>query len=338
MADSGLASPNEYGLEVERLVPGRYAEIDGSIRLVLREVRAASRRPGQPLDPRQLAILQALDQYRYLDTRQLGELFFTSERTSRAVLQRLTAGGLIRSWRATLQPGRIRRPTVHLLTPAGARELAGHRGDDARPATKRAVHAAERTRHLVHDLEANGFFVSLAAASRDRVDEGLYHWLGPFTCRAVSRRERVPPSDGWGRYLLANGELRLYLEWDRGTEHPDRLGMVAASYARYFAGRHDADRRHVLFALPTVAREREIQSVLARTLVPADHTCRMWTATADALGTDGPLGSVWREACGSGARRSLNEMPGSARPALGVGDCIGKPSWWERRPAGGEGA
>jgi hypothetical protein len=283
-------------------------------------------------------VLLALDQYRYVDTRQLRWLFFTSDRKSRARLQQLADWGLVRRWRAMLQPGRISRPTVHLLSPAGAREVARHRDKHPRPFVDRATHAAARTRNLIHDLDANGFFVSLAAASRDRADEGLYHWLGPTACRLVSMRERIPPSDGWGRYVVADGELRIYLEWDRGTEHADRLGAMAASYARYFAGRRDAERRHVLFVVPTDAREREIQRAFGRAVGGADSTCRLWTTSVGALGAEGALGSVWLEAGHTGTRRPLNELPASARPDLAVANCIGKPRWWERRPAGGEGA
>jgi Replication-relaxation len=334
-----LMSPSIGRLAPERLVPGRYAQIDGSARLVLREVRpSSSARSAVRLGPRDIALAQALDQYRYLDTRQVRWLFFSTERKARAGLQQLAGRGTIRSWRATLQPGRVNRPTVHLLTPAGARELARRRGEDSRPAVKRASHAAERIWNLVHDLDANGFFVSLAAASRDRGDEGLYHWLGPTACRLVSKRERVPPSDGWGRYLVADGELRIYLEWDRGTEHADRLGAMAAAYTSYFAGRRDADRRHVLVVVPTDAREREIQRVLGRALGGADSTCRVWTTSVDALRAEGALGSVWLEAGHTRTRRRLNELPASARPELAIANCIGKPTWWERRPAGGEGA
>jgi hypothetical protein len=287
---------------------------------------------------RDLSLLQALDQYRYLDTRQLGVLFFSTDRRAQARLQQLSGLGLVRRWRATYQPGRLNRPTVHLLTAAGARELARRRGADPRPFVNRATHAAMRIGHLIHDLDANGFFVLLAAASRERDSEGLYHWLGPAACRLVSKRQRVPPSDGWGRYVTADGELRIYLEWDRGTERVERLGTTAATYARYFVGRRDADRRHVLFVLPNEARERETQRVLARALARAETGCRVWTANAESLGSDGPLGRVWLQAGASAPRGPLNEMPASARPDLRAADCIGKPTWWERRPGGGEGA
>ncbi len=315
-----------------------YAGISESLRLILREAQVGSHHSLiNGLSRRDHSVLLVLDQYRYLDTHQLCSLFFTSDRKSRSGLQRLADCGLVRSWRAMLQPGRISRPTVHLLSTRGARTLAQHRGEDPRPFVARASNAAARTRTLVHDLEANGFFVSLAAASRCRADEGLYHWLGPSTCRLVSKRERVPPSDGWGRYLVADGELRVYLEWDRGTEHPARLATMAAAYARYFAGRQDADRRHVVFVLPTDAREREVQSLLGRTIESGGDSCRVWTASADALRAEGALGSIWLEVGSAEARRSLSDLPASARPELAVANCIGKPKWWERRLGGGEG-
>ena len=190
-----------------------------------------------------------------------------------------------------------------------------------------------------HDVEANGFFVRLAAAGRDSNDSGLYHWLGEAACRAASDRDGSPPSDGWGRYLFPHHEALFDLEWDRGTEHARRIRIKAESYLRYFRGRVGADRHHVLFVVPTPAREDELYDLINSHLPRAVNICRFWIATDEALRISGVLAPVWRQVDGSADRRyALKDMPGLPRKNHPASDCIGKPRWWERRPGGGEGA
>src|SRR5881398_1739836 len=80
-------------------------------------------------------------------------------------------------------------------------------------------HARTRAYHVTHDLEANAFFVALARASAPLLDQGLYHWVGERGCwRAYQEAHELGPiPDGWGRYLLPEGEIIFFLEWDRGT-------------------------------------------------------------------------------------------------------------------------
>ena len=307
--------------------------------LVLRE---ADRRPvalsRRRLTPRDDGIFLALDSYRYLDSAHIAALFFRGERKARGRLQELAARGLIASWRARLEPVGLNRPNIHRLTPAGARRLAQRIGAPSRAIAFRAFAAARRLHQLVHDLEANAFFVALAAQSRSLADEGLYHWLGPRTCRLVAARGGIPPSDGWGRYLLPDRELRFSLEWDRGTEHAQRLETVARAYVRYSADRRGAERHHVLFVLPSAPREDEVRAAIAAALRRAMRRCRFWTTTVAQLERAGPLGAIWLEAGAVTERSALAAMAGVDRSALPVADCIGKPQWWERRRAGGEGA
>ena len=318
-----------------RFVPGQSPQIPGAQQLVLHPSRPPATGRAVLLTRRDLALLAALDAYRYLDTQQLARLFFAGEHRTWTRLRELAALGLTSCWLARVHPGRAQRPAVHLLTPAGARELAREFGRDPRPAVTRARHARTRTQQLVHDLGANGFFSGLALASRTRADQGLYHWLGQAACRDVGRRTGTPPADGWGRYLLPDREIHFFLEWDRGTEHPHRLEATASRYLRYFDGRVEAERRHVLFVVPTAEREGEVQRVLG-SLVRRVDQCRFATATTDHVAAASTLGPIW-EVVGSQDRVSFDLMPGVQRSTRRADDSIGKPDWWERRPAGGEG-
>lgn len=302
----------------------------------------AGRPPGAAsphLGEREQSILQALDQYRYLDRAQIEQLYFQGSRPTQMKLRELVLRQLVLRWDRRRDGSALARPSVYVLSPRGAALLSRQLNMDPRPAVTRARLASTRAYHLVHDVEANGFFVSLATASADLPDEGLYQWLGEATCRQTGGVEGSPSSDGWGRYLFSDRELFFDLEWDRGTEHERRLRQKATAYVTYFRGRRDARAHHVLFVAPTDRREAELRRVIADVLPRTAECCRFWTATAPFLEVEGPLGRIWLEV-GSPepCLLAVGEMAGCPRSNRQVADCIGKPRWWERRPGGGEGA
>jgi hypothetical protein len=295
------------------------------------------------LTARDIAILTALTQYRYLDRPQVQSLFFPSPRMAQLRLMELWDQGLIHRWRVIQPPGWRRGHSVLLLAVRGARLLAVCREEDPGPLMSRSQHARAHRFHLRHDLEANGFFIALAAASRPRPDEGLYHWVGEEACRRTSRtwgRRPLTP-DGWGRYLTPTGEVIFLLEWDRGTASPSRIEAKATGYLRYFLDRREAELNHVLLVTPGPAREEAVRGAITRVLRPVGRRprCRFWTTNRNLLQQAGPLGVIWASVGDEPVDRSrLANLPCIPRSARRVADCIGKPDWWERRPGGGEGA
>ncbi len=294
---------------------------------------------GSGLSDRERAILLALDEYRYLDRSQLEALFFSGSRAAQLKLRELTLRQLVLRWDRRLDGEPAPRPSIYVLTARGAAALSRAMQLDPRPAMTRARRAQTQTYHLLHDVEANGFFVGIAAAAAALPDRGLYHWAGESRCRQVSGEHGSPASDGWGRYLMPDRELLFDLEWDRGTEHQRRLRQKATTYVSYFHGLRGARLRHVLIVTPTDRREAEVRRVFASALPQAGECCRFWTTTLAFLQREGPLGRIWLEV-GSAAPGlvAFDQMPGSGRSDRRVEDCIGKPGWWERRPGGGEGA
>src|SRR5579864_5830542 len=122
---------------------------------------------------RDMAILMALDAYRYLDRSQIQTLFFAGPRSCQYRLRWLVHHGLVRTWRVVMRPGRVCRASIFLLSRRGAAALAEWIDAEPMPIVRRAEHALERRFHLVHQLEANKFFIDLAAATRDLEDIGL---------------------------------------------------------------------------------------------------------------------------------------------------------------------
>jgi hypothetical protein len=283
-------------------------------------------------------MLLAIDQYRYLDSDHIADLFHQSRRLAQLRLRDLLWRGLIYRWPAELRQGSPLTPIVYVLTTSGARHIAKLREQDPRPIYERARRAREQMYHLRHDLDANRFFAKLAAAARELPRQGLYHWLGEATCRGAYERDGSPPSDGWGRYLLPDREIVFDLEWDRGTEHARRVRTKANSYVAYFRGRRHSDLHHVLFVAPTRVREGELHDLIGPVLPPNVNLCRFWTTAIETTSSIGWLGAVWLQIAGSPHRHSFADMPGFPRGPRLASDCIAKPEWWKRRPGGGEGA
>lgn len=297
-----------------------------------------SNRKAEPT-PRDLAILQELDSHRYLDRNQIQALFFPGPRSCQYRLSSLLDQGLVKAWRVVTRPGRICRASVYLLSRRGAAALAEWRDDDPRPYLKRAEHALERHFHLVHQLEANQFFVNLASAAEGHGDLGLYHWVGEHEIAAAyaETAENGPTPDGWGRLLTHDHELLLHLEWDRGTEQARRLRAKLLAYVRYFSDRPHASANQILLVAPTAAREVQLQRLL-REAVDSDRVCCQFrTTTTNLLGVAGPLESIWSDP-EQDQRLALGSLPGLPRSSRRVEDSIGKPGWWLRRPGGGAGA
>jgi Replication-relaxation len=304
-----------------------------------RRLSPTTRECPRPLSERDVAILLAIDQYRYLDRDHVTDLFFSSRRYAEIRLKDLLWRGLVHRWPVMRWQGSLQRPAVYALTSSGARQIAMARSQDPRPLCNRARRAREQTYHLRHDLEANSFFTKLAAAgARELPEQGLYHWVGETTCRAAYEREGRPPSDGWGRYLLPDREITFDLEWDRGTEYPRRIRTKANGYITYFGGRRRADLHHVLFVAPTRIREGELHDLIGPLLPPNLNLCRFWTTAVETVSSTGWLGAAWLEIGGPPQRFAFADMPGFPRGQRPASDCIGKPEWWKRRRSGGEGA
>lgn len=305
---------------------------------------------------RDLLILRALHDYRYLNTLQVKELFFPSLRSAQMRLQFLQDKGLIYRWKVIEPPGVTRRPSLLLLSPRGARVLANDQGDEARLYVERSREARDHCWHAIHDLEANQFFVSLAVQSRELPHQGLFYWYGEDYCRsdrvqfARERRLPAPIPDGMGVYLAPAGRIIFDLEWDRATESHARLRQRMRSYVRYFQYFRQSELHHVLFVVPGESREEVIHQAIRRERprFNRDSCCTFWTTTAGRLRAAGPLGRIWLQVDWKNdpshdsldvrlqLRTWFSELPALEPNTRSSEDCIGKPRWWDLRPGGGQ--
>jgi hypothetical protein len=308
------------------------------------------------LTQRDLVMLQSLYDYRYLNTLQVKELFFPSLRSCQMRLQYLKELGLVYSWKVIETPGVKRRHSLLLISARGARVLADWHGDDQRSYVERSHAVRDHCWHATHDLEANQLFVALVMQSRLRRAEGLLHWYSEEHVRAergeMAREYEwpLPAPDGSGVYLQREGRILFDLEWDRATESLARLRKKLNAYVGYYKHFSNARQHHVLFVVPSDDREDNIHFTIwqRRPHYTSDNCCSFWTTTAYRLRWWGPLGAIWgsvdvraEKAPPYGItsvqeRIRLNQMEPMNTNEGVISDCVGKPSWWERRPGGAQ--
>ena len=256
---------------------------------------------------RDVSILQALHDYRYLNTLQIQQLVFPGIRSAQMRLQYLDDQGLLYRWPMIDPPGLTRRPSLLLLTPRGGRLLGELRGHSPWPYVRRAKDARDHCWHVTHDLEANGFFIDLALATRVRPDEGLLQWTGEESSRSIRRawasedRRPVATPDGAGLYLHRGRTICFDPEWDRGTESIARLRGKLRTYTGFYKNMLNADRHHVLFVLHRSGREETLHELVTQTPGVRRRRCRFWTTTVDRIDRVGPLGPLWAAAGRAGS-------------------------------------
>jgi hypothetical protein len=242
------------------------------------------------------------------------------------------------------------------------RLLAEFRGHFPWSYIRRAKDARDHCWHVTHDLEANGFFVDLAMASRLSVDQGLMLWIGEESSRSSRRtwakehRRPIATPDGEGLYLSCDRTIAFDLEWDRGTESIGRLRSKLRTYVGFYEDTKGADREHVLFVVHRASREELFHRLARELFLTGRHCCRFWTTTVERIDVAGPLGPLWAAAGRRDSakdddaeledlkpadlrrlrRRHLTDLPARETSERTNADSIGRDRWWVRRPGGGE--
>ena len=168
--------------------------------------------------------------------------------------------------------------------------------------------------------------------------------------RMVGHAADACPRRRWGQ--PGRGRTQFDLEWDRATESVARLRQKIASHVGFWTHFQNPEVHHVLVVLPTDEREGRVQRAIwqERPHYQSQDCCTFWTTTVHRLRHWGPAGAIWlgvnlkadkplrpeettlRLRTPLTRFRAIRQSPGT------IDDCIAKPRWWERRPAGGEAA
>ena len=257
-----------------------------------------------PTTVRDRELLDRLSQHEPLSTSELHLLFFTGIRTCRRRLTKLEAHDLL----TRVYPTRSNRggsaEALWFLSANGRRMI----GAPVRRPPGLSIPDLE------HRRATAGFFLALVALSLTRREEGLYRWLGEQHAQQGTGPTVRP--DGYGRYLLPDGEIAFYLEIDRGSEPTRRVKAKLDAYRQALAA--DPHRAHGNVLLVCEGRRRLAN--LARCAPPGPPW--VWGTTDRARYTLLP---------GRDQQRTFTELPAGPRHAdHHATDCLGR-RW--RHPA-----
>jgi hypothetical protein len=249
-------------------------------------------------------LLDRLAQHEPLSTSELRTLFFSGERTCRRRLAALERQDLL----LRVYPARSHRggssEALWFLSPNGRRMI----GASARRPPGLSIPDLEHRRAVA------GFFLSLAMQAQRLPEEGLYSWLGEQQAQKGTGASVRP--DGYGRYLLPDGEIVFYLEMDRGTESAPRIKAKLAAYKQALAADPNARQGNVLL----VCEGRRRLANLARCAPPGPPWVR---GTADQRS--------YTLLPDRDQQRPFRELPAGPRnPSRRAADCLGKR--WRPQP------
>jgi Replication-relaxation len=187
-----------------------------------------------PTAPRDRELLDRLSQHEPLSTSELHLLFFAGSRTCRRRLAKLETHDLL----TRVYPTRSHRggctEALWFLSPNGRRTI----GAPARRQPGLSIPDLEHRRATAR------FFIRLIEQSLARREEGLYRWLGEQQAQNGTGATVRP--DGYGRYLLPDGEITFYLELDRATETTRRVKTKLDAYRQALAADPHRDRGNIL--------------------------------------------------------------------------------------------
>jgi len=251
-------------------------------------------------------LLDRLAQHEPLSTSEVCLLFFSGARACRGRLLKLEGQKLL----ARVYPSREWRggatEALWFLSPHGRQMI----GASARRPPGLSIPDLE------HRRAAAGFFLDLVRGSLDRPGEGLYRWLGEQQAQHGTGPTVRP--DGYGRYLLPDGEITFYLEVDRGTETTKRVRDKLAAYQRALAADRNRDWGNILL----VCESRRRLASLAR-CAPAGPPWVWGTSDRE----------HYRLLPSGEQERGFRELPAWPRqPAHRTADCLGR-RWRQPAPA-----
>jgi hypothetical protein len=251
-----------------------------------------------PTTARDQELLGRLAQHEPLSTSELCLLFFTGTRTCLERLAKLETHDLLMRVYPTRSHRGSRTEALWFLSPNGRRTI----GAPARRAPGLSIPDLEHRRATAR------FFVELIERSLTRPGEGLYAWLGEQQAQHGTGASVRP--DGYGRYLLPDGEITFYLEIDRATETTRRVKAKLDAYHQALAADPHRDRGNILL----VCESRRRLANLARCAPPGPPW--VWGTTDAEHYTLLPS----RE-----QQRPFAELPAGPRhPSRRATDCLGR--------------
>ena len=189
-----------------------------------------------PTTARDRELLDRLSQHEPLSTSELHLLFFTGIRTCRRRLTKLEAHDLL----TRVYPTRSNRggsaEALWFLSVNGRRMI----GAPGRRPPGLSIPDLEHTAAPPPPPSSSRWSSGVSPGGR----RALYRWLGEQHAQQGTGPTVRP--DGYGRYLLPDGEIAFYLEIDRGSEPTRRVKTKLDAYRQALAADPHRDRGNIL--------------------------------------------------------------------------------------------
>jgi hypothetical protein len=239
-------------------------------------------------------LARMLFEHRVLTTHQIAEMAWPSVRAANMRLLRLYQWRVIDRFQPYLTYGTA--PMHYVLDLTGATLLAREEGLDLHDLNYRHDRATgiAYSLHLAHTVGNNGFFSALVAASRRPNSSGqLAAWWSETRCAQHFGDIVRPDAYGlWHESSPTPTGFEWFLEFDLGTERPDRLGAKLVGYAKLAST--TGITTPVLFWVSTARREAAVRRALYDAVTALDDPSLVPVATSSADLLDDPSAACWQ--------------------------------------------
>lgn len=251
-------------------------------------------RPPMKLMERDIAIIQAVNDYRALLGSHIEALFFTSRSTAQYRMSRLYQHEFLeRYFLTTVSGGPASSPTVYTLGKRGVQVLVDT-CDYEREQLRIPKRSTFAWGFLEHLLKINDFRVAVTLACRANgwqleiwQDEPIFRADPDYVVltnkRGKEQRKPVLP-DGYFCLNVVQGKTRFFLEIDRGTEPHSAFRPQVEVYQVYttsgqYQERYQAKSLRILIVTTTPRRLANLKAVTQK----AEGDRKYWFTTFDQI-------------------------------------------------------
>ena len=282
------------------------------------------------LTERDLEILNAINNARYMTAPQIQALFWRSSRggkygnlkSCQRRLQQLTQHGLVRRIKQLVKRGEGSRPHIYALDRAGAQILSDEIGIDPSELDWRPKNAEENYPFMQHLLDTNDFRIALTLACEDR-NVFLVSWTDEKELKKEEAYDHVfltGPSGGTQKVAvipdasfvigIADRQGRFCVEIDRGTvtvsptawQQRGWTQKIRAYLEYYQSGAYERRYQTRSFRVLTVTTSEERLQNMRKATEEVGGDARFWFTTFEQVKADTILTEkVWYRAVNEGA-------------------------------------
>lgn len=279
-------------------------------RLRARRDQRSPQPPAIRLTERDLAIMQAVQDYRVLTTQQLQQLFFPSLHQTYARLSLLYHHGFLDRVFLGVHADKMNTPILYVLDKRGAECLQAERGIEVQWGKRTKDISAQ---FLEHTIAINTVRIAVAKACGANTPYILLEWRAENDLKADYDRVTIRKDNGRlqsvsvipDSYFVVDtprGKAAFFLELDRGTMTTKRFKTKILAYQVYYeSGAYQLRFQTKSLRILTVTTSEVRLDNLKRVTEEAGARLRYWFSTLDQMQRERMLTApIWKLATQTG--------------------------------------